>query len=277
MAKKIKIETRIETKKTSINKEEKIKKIKSSNTKKNITPIFFIIAVLIIIVIFFLYTLVLNDDKNATSASCFLFSNNEIKSYDSTCSKDVIIPQKINGKKVKRIGKDAFYNLNITSVELPNTVEIIKEYAFAGNNIKNLVIPNSVKKIYNSSFFENEIENLVLGSNLEFIGTWSFGRNNIEKVVIPDSVKIINYRAFCTNNLKEVVLGKNIEKMEPGVFQIVPNSVDSEGNTRLNRIINKSGKSFDWDSVLLNNSSGKNIYVKGNFKTTNGTILITIE
>ena len=76
-------------------------------------------------------------------------------------SKEVVIPEEIEGYPVKSIGDSAFYNNNLTSINLTG-VESIGECAFKDNNLEAIILPEKfrarTKEIFN--FDEEELDNL---------------------------------------------------------------------------------------------------------------------
>ena len=68
-------------------------------------------------------------------------------------SKEVVIPEEIEGYPVKSIGDSAFYNNNLTSVDLTG-VESISDCAFFNNNLTSINLLG-VKNIGNCVFFNN--------------------------------------------------------------------------------------------------------------------------
>ena len=77
----------------------------------------------------------------------------EVIGYDqSSCGKDVIIPDMIGGKKVTSIGMSAFFFKGLTSVVIPDSVTSIGYEAFAENELTNVVIPGSVTSVGNFAF-----------------------------------------------------------------------------------------------------------------------------
>lgn len=99
---------------------------------------------------------------------CFLFTKVEVQAakfgkYNYTVNKDntikitkflgkseslVVIPSKIENKKVTIIGKEAFAFSGVKNIVIPNTVKRIEELAFFDcYRLKRITIPKSVTKI----------------------------------------------------------------------------------------------------------------------------------
>jgi hypothetical protein len=120
----------------------------------------------------------------------------------------VTIPNEINGKKVTRIGPEAFYQCsNLMSIYIPNTVTHIGNYAFAMcYDITELSLPESIT---------------YLGQGM------LFACDKIERITIPSGEALPNghfWELFCSGirddydnppeSLKEVVIsgGERISK-----------------------------------------------------------------
>jgi hypothetical protein len=79
-----------------------------------------------------------------------------ITGYKGT-SRTVIVPVSINGLPVRIISDNAFRLKLLVEVFIPEGIEVIGSWAFAGNHIKTVVIPSSVKVIASSAFDSNTI------------------------------------------------------------------------------------------------------------------------
>ena len=110
----------------------------------------------------------------------------------------------IQGLPVKTIGDRAFWDNNITNLNLPN-VKTIGNRAFRGNKLTNLNLPN-VKIIENDAFRNNNITNLNL-PKVKTIENDVFAYNNLTSVNLP-KVKTIGDSAFWNNKLTSVNLPK---------------------------------------------------------------------
>ena len=244
---------------------------------------------------------------------------------------DVVIPSDINGKKVVAIGNDAFKNLGLTnivipnsitnigisafrenyltSVTIPNSVTSIGDYAFGENQLTSITIPDSVTSIGPSAFCDNKLTSVTIPNSVTSIGDLAFRENQLTSITIPDSVTSIGTSAFYGNKLTSVTIPNSVTSIGSGAFYgnkltsvtipnsvtsigtsafennqltnvTIPNSVTSIGNSafrkvgssnpNLTKIINKTGKSFDWGDIV-NGSSGYN-FVTGTVVNSSGNV-----
>lgn len=120
---------------------------------------------------------------------------------------------------VKEIGTEAFYQCSaLTSITLPDTIEVIGERAFAQCNFSQFTIPDSVTEIRFGAFGMCE---------------------SLTEITIPESVTVLESRAFayCTA-LERAYVKANVTDLPARVFY---NSVVSHGgsvytNTSLTQI-----------------------------------------
>ena len=118
---------------------------------------------------------------------------------------EVVIPAEYKGLPVVAIDSNAFaYELEITSIVIPNTVTYIDHYAFANcTSLQSIVIPNSVTEIGSFAFLNcTSLETVILSNNLNFIQWGTFENcTNLSSIVIPLSVERIDDSAFngCVN------------------------------------------------------------------------------
>lgn len=114
---------------------------------------------------------------------------------------DIKIPTEIPyfGKSVPVtiLGRQLFSERQITSVEIPDTVEILEAYAFGYTGLTAVDLPSS----------------------LTSIGAGCFSNTALKKIVLPDGIKTIENSTFsqCTD-LQEVVFSKSLETIEGYAF-----------------------------------------------------------
>ncbi|MBQ7134122.1 MAG: leucine-rich repeat protein [Ruminococcus sp.] len=160
--------------------------------------------------------------------------------------KDVIIPNRIEGKPVKAIGYRAFwekefiesvtipdgvtligdyvfsYCKNLQKVNIPDSVTAIGEDAFLGcTSLDNITIPDGVTSIENWTFFGCEnLKNIAIPNGVTSIGESAFYNcKSLTEITIPDSVKSIGEHAFYNcENLDNVIIPDVVTSIERGAF-----------------------------------------------------------
>lgn len=85
---------------------------------------------------------------------------------------DIHIPSEIEGMPVTIIGRRAFSHCNCVSVDLPETVEEIKDYAFSEcRSLNRIELPHKVKQIGNHAFYNcRHLETIKLPGGITTIG-----------------------------------------------------------------------------------------------------------
>ncbi len=154
-------------------------------------------------------------------------SAGKITSCVSSASGELIIPETINGKTVTAIGKEAFKGCNLSSVEIPATVNKIEDRAFFaspnlysvkfkgtdvtfGNsvfaecdNLLLVTLPSQLKEIKANDFSQcHSLAGITFPETLTYIGDGAFESSGLMQVSIPANVEYIGKNAFanCTNN-----------------------------------------------------------------------------
>ncbi len=118
--------------------------------------------------------------------------------------------------RVKIIGRGAFSGKSsITSVVIPEGVQIIEPYGFYLNKITKLVLPNSLTSVGEHAFSDNLISEIQFGNSLQETGNNSFDTNKLTSLNLPDSLIQIGYLSFFRNeNLSSIVYcGSSIENL----------------------------------------------------------------
>ena len=122
----------------------------------------------------------------------------EVIGYEGS-AKNIVIADSYNGRPVKTIYKNAFYdNDNITSVMIPDSVTEIGASAFYScNALTTVTFGNGVTTIGSSAFHScNKITSITLPDSLERIYYYAFAYcSKLSSVTLPDGV-IIGQEAF---------------------------------------------------------------------------------
>lgn len=117
--------------------------------------------------------------------------------------------------KINKIGKCAFAGADISTVEIPSSVEIIEESAFEGCTGKtSLALHKGLTTIGNRAFANVALTDISFGtdSTLKQIGEEAFSGATIKQLSIPSTVKTIGNRAFASAHLEKLTFETRIEK-----------------------------------------------------------------
>ena len=208
------------------------------------------------------------SDTCSTDAKYFAYEDVEggisITGYSIEGGLDVVIPSNINGKQVVAIGDVAFttrgveptgistnkieYNIQPLYNKKDNYEVVPLGTASDGLGITSVIIPNTVK----------------------IIGEGAFRHNNLTSVEIPDTVISIEDYAFYFNKLTSVTIPNNVTSIGTSAFR-----KDGSSNPNLTKIINKTGKSFDWGDIV-NWDSGYN-FITGTVVNSYGNVEVVSE
>ena len=128
-----------------------------------------------------------------------------------------------------------------------------KLISYGGSNRSTVTVPNNVKKIGNSAFFSDWISSVILPEGLETIGTSAFHACSLSgSVILPSTVTSIGSSAF------------------------IKTTRYSRYNAGITEIVNKTGKSFKWHTILnedyYNYQEYPTVYQK-TFEFETGTVI----
>lgn len=117
--------------------------------------------------------------------------------------------------KINKIGKCAFAGADISTVEIPASVEIIEESAFEGCTGKtSLALHKGLNTIGNRAFANVALTDISFGTDsaLKQIGDEAFSGAAIKQLSIPSTVKTIGRKAFASAHLEKLTFETRIEK-----------------------------------------------------------------
>lgn len=159
----------------------------------------------------------------------------------SRYSGDITIPShiEISGKKVPvtKIATDAFFQSEVKTVVIPNTIEVIGSFSFASSEISSISFPPSVKKIYASAFNNTKLLKYVdIPATVEFVGNWAFHESGVKKVICL-SPKVGFYTFRKCENLLSITLSDELKEIPDGLFMdciklkniVIPDKVEKIG------------------------------------------------
>ena len=213
------------------------------------------------------------SDTCSTDAKYFAYEDVEggisITGYSIEGGLDVVIPSNINGKQVVAIATEAFQNKQLTSVIIPNSVTNIYVHAFSSNQLTSVTIPTSVTSIGHSAFYGNKLTSVTIPNSVTSIGDYAFQSNQLTSITIPSSVTSIGGYAFKSNQLTSVTIPSSVTSI--GKWAFLKND---SSNLNLTKIINKTGRSFDWGHIVNNSSA---YFVTGTVVNSYGNVEVVSE
>ncbi|MBU1143813.1 MAG: leucine-rich repeat domain-containing protein [Firmicutes bacterium] len=213
-----------------------------------------------------LSVLLISCSNNNTSGSIGLnyefieeLDGYSVTSYDGT-EPEVVVPKTYNGKHVIAVKDSAFKNnSSITSIQLPNTIELIDDLSFQGTSLSTFTIPfaleefahafgyNMTVEVYlpSSHEFLKEITvsgqrlivsmdeeklvyvyrskidtaNITIPNGIKYIAPYALFQTGFFSALIPNSVENIERYAFAENPLLQYSIPSNIKNIGEGAFQ----------------------------------------------------------
>ena len=132
------------------------------------------------------------------------------------------IPSKYNGKPVTPVGAEAFKdNRELTSVELPNSITLIKDGAFWGcTALTGIRLPQALTTLGEHSFQNTALISVTIPEGVTELPHMVFQQcASLESVKLPNGLKVIGEQAFfaCTN-LATVVFPEGLEEIGKSSF-----------------------------------------------------------
>ena len=103
---------------------------------------------------------------------------------------DLVVPDSINGIQPTSISQKCFWNQNINSIKLPDSVTDIEKYAFYGTELSSIE-GNNVENINECSFYECEKLSNIKFPELRYIGKQSlYGCNTLSNIDLSNVKEI---------------------------------------------------------------------------------------
>lgn len=140
-------------------------------------------------------------------------------------SDTIKIPETFQNYKITVVGHSLFNSpkKSLKSVEIPDTVTEVQDYAFAANNeLSSVKLSKNLKVIGNNAFWDcPKLTSIELPSTLKKIGVYAFSATGLTSVVIPDS-KTLNqldqFVFFQSKDLKEVTIPASLTNIADNCF-----------------------------------------------------------
>lgn len=175
-----------------------------------------IIAALVIIAgcVPFCVSAVSVEDLTVSSAG-------KITACYSSATGNLVIPETINGKTITAIGKEAFMNCSISSVEIPATVTKIEDRAFKScMSLTKVVFKGSNVTLGNNVFAESDnLSQVTLPSQQTEIKAYDFsGCLSLTSIALPSTLVSIGDSAFAGSGLMQVSIPASVETIGKNAF-----------------------------------------------------------
>ncbi len=152
----------------------------------------------------------------------FIYTDEADKKIEITgasgTGEELVIPSEIDGCSVISIGEKAFFgNLDLISVEIPETVTSIGDKTFTGClALETITLPDSVKSLGESCFLScTSLKNVTLGKNLTAIPENCFySCTALNSINIPENISGIGAQAFFgCSQLSGIYLPPTVEEI----------------------------------------------------------------
>lgn len=136
-----------------------------------------------------------NNEKSYMINEYYEYEKND--KTQKACPKRVYIPNQYNNYDITRINYDAFKDMGILSIRLPEKLETIDYYAFSNNFIETLTIPKTVTRIEGFAFLYNNIKYIEYNGSSKFCNQ-SIGPQRYNKIIFFEG---IGYNEFWYRNI----------------------------------------------------------------------------
>ncbi|MED9969422.1 MAG: leucine-rich repeat domain-containing protein [Ruminococcus sp.] len=140
-------------------------------------------------------------------------------------SKDIKIPSSFQNYKVTVVGHSLFNKTEegIESVEIPDSITEVQDYAFAANsNLSKVKLSKNLKIIGNNAFWNcPKLTSIELPSSLKKIGVYAFSATGLTSVTLPESktlTQLDQFVFFQSKNLKEVTIPASMTNIADNAF-----------------------------------------------------------
>lgn len=116
---------------------------------------------------------------------------------------------------VVKIGRYAFQNTGLKNLTLPNTVQELDFCSFGGcDNLVSVIIPGSIKEIPHSSFAGcKNLASITIGNGVEKLGLTCFSGSKITTINIPASVTKVENAFYQCDSLDHITIPSTVKEV----------------------------------------------------------------
>lgn len=147
---------------------------------------------------------------------------------------------------LKKIGSYAFQRTSLTSVNIPDNVETIEEYAFSNaRQLQEVHLPDSLTSLGNYAFAEcRSLRTVKIPTKLKTIPDYTFQNcRSLQSVELHDSITAFEDYSFNNCDLREITLPKSTTWVGGNAFN---------GNTNLSKVTLNEGLIDIWAEAFYN-------------------------
>lgn len=147
---------------------------------------------------------------------------------------------------LKKIGTYAFQKTSLTSVNIPDNVETIEEYAFSNaRQLQEVHLPDSLTSLGNYAFEEcRSLRTVKIPTKLKTIPDYTFQNcRSLQSVELHDSITAFEDYSFNNCDLREITLPKSTTWVGGNAFN---------GNTNLSKVTLNEGLIDIWAEAFYN-------------------------
>ena len=166
----------------------------------------------------------------------------EITGVKTNPPANLIIPSTYLGKKVTSIGYNAFFDQDLISVTIPDSITNIGDFAFAMcSSLNSIAIPDGVMSLGDFAFARcSNLTSITIPNSITSIGERTFEDcSSLTSITLPESLTNIDRRAFynCTS-LTSITIPSSVTVIDESTFDkctaltsvTIPDSVTTIGN-----------------------------------------------
>lgn len=204
-----------------------------------------------------------NEEDNKKQYENFYYTEDDkgitVTGYSGD-EKNIVLPEKIDGKPVVAIASKAFELQKFESIKIPESVTDIGSYAFRHCiNLKDVKINGKITAIEMGTFnYCSSLNTFTIPPTVETIEENAFGKTPLSEVILPDSVKSIGkFSYFGCENLKTFTSGKGLKQLYGSCFA---------GCTSLENVNLQEGVELLGENCFSGCSSLKNITLPNTVK-----------
>jgi hypothetical protein len=172
---------------------------------------------------------------------------------------DLVIPDTINNKPVLKIGKGAFLNTSIESIELPSSLRFIDDYAFSyARNLKDIDLRGNIQLGKGVFLYAVSLETVYLPTDMTVLPEeMLMGTFSLKELRLPDTLLSIENGALSYSGLNNIYLPPNLKNIGDNALR----------GTQITEITLPNHLENIGDYVLAENQALQNIQFSTNMST----------